>query len=621
MPINKHGFVIFYLKIEEIKLGNVPGKRANHNSGLWIPPNPWDSSKDTATATLNVSQDDLLRARVKGWFMGDNSSIREKSWIDTNGNGVKDPGDQLLPEGRWVLPDDWEYLAGPNWKTLRPHWDIMDRPNDNIISVCDADGDKAEKFGDYINGPLGNCTLITKLVAVKPVIGPYNQLDHYDPLLQAGVWADPKVPGGLRKTVVPNGELDRWDAPMPPAKMMFTITKGPGFFKAADKADIYYLTTGAFIYYTSPFYAIEVPASPFIPPYVNNGGYDWDSWGGWAGGAAQGPYNFWHIFNYLTGDVPAEDSMHPTKVEVYSDNHGEAMVYLNGDANLKLTKDFFAPTGTVVGTTVVKATADYPYLRKHPSVDSNTVTKTWTWGKEIAIRVRQWDADPLRKIIYAFVTDRDGFPVYGEQVDFAFDSAAGLIDKVLKPTGWETVGGRVQEISVFTQKPDPKQIDVYLKPVKDDPSTPLNEGPTSGVLGLTGILDEAAYYNPIRHGVAGIVVFRSEPSGVDIRVAFHEREGIIVKDVYLNFAYISPVDPIVPLAAGKWNQTLFISPTTPIAVALSSIPKDVEVTVWSSKGKAYKSSAPAWANDLKQMEWGVTYYFWVSKPATWIYGE
>jgi hypothetical protein len=289
------------------------------------------------------------------------------------------------------------------------------------------------------------------------------------------------------------------------------------------------------------------------------------------------------------------------------------MVYLNGDANLKLPADFFAPTGTVVGTTTVKVTADYPYLRKHPSVDSNTVTKTWTWGKEVAIRVRQYDADPLRKIIYVYVTDRDGMPVYGEPVDFAFDSAVGLIDKVLTPTGWKTVGGMVRQITAITQKPDAKQAALYVNPVL---------GPTSGLIGLNNkIMDEAAFYAQNRHGVAGIVVMRSEPSGVDIRIALHEREGTIIKDLYLNFAYISPTDPTVALAAGKWNEVLFISPTTDIAAALSSIPKDVEVTVWSSTGQAYKSSAPAWDSDLKQLKYGITYYIWVSKNATWTYGN
>ena len=174
----------------------------------------------------------------------------------------------------------------------------------------------------------------------------------------------------------------------------------------------------------------------------------------------------------------------------------------------------------------------------------------------------------------------------------------------------------MRNITALTVKPDSKQAGEYSRPVT---------GPTSGLLGpaglIGGIQDEKAYYPASRHGVAGIVVFRSEPTGVDIKVNFHEREGLIVKDVYLNFAYISPQDPVVPLMAGKWNQSLFYNPTTPIAEAISSIPKDVEVTIWSSQGQGYKSSAPAWANDLKELKWGVTYYFWVSKDTTWIYGN
>jgi hypothetical protein len=75
----------------------------------------------------------------------------------------------------------------------------------------------------------------------------------------------------------------------------------------------------------------------------------------------------------------------PTKVQVYSDNHGEAMVYLNGNWNLRLSPFNVngaadVPPGATVGTSTVVAMADYPYFRKHPKIISNNVTKTWTWG-------------------------------------------------------------------------------------------------------------------------------------------------------------------------------------------------------------------------------------------------
>jgi hypothetical protein len=72
-------------------------------------------------------------------------------------------------------------------------------------------------------------------------------------------------------------------------------------------------------------------------------------------------------------------------VQVYSDNHGEAMVFLNGNWNLNLAPFLTngaadVPEGAIVGNTTAIAMADYPYFRKHPKVVSTNVTKTWTWG-------------------------------------------------------------------------------------------------------------------------------------------------------------------------------------------------------------------------------------------------
>jgi len=126
-----------------------------------------------------------------------------------------------------------------------------------------------------------------------------------------------------------------------------------------------------------------IPAHDAIPAFVNNGGYDWSSFD-----RPYGPYIFWTIINRpdLNAAVPTADPAgHPTKVEVYSDNHGEAMVYLNGDWNLNLSGYNVngaadVPYGATVGSTTVQAMADYPYFRKHQAILSNTVTKTWIWG-------------------------------------------------------------------------------------------------------------------------------------------------------------------------------------------------------------------------------------------------
>ncbi|MBM4462845.1 MAG: hypothetical protein FJ012_05855, partial [Chloroflexi bacterium] len=331
--LNQHGFVVFFLKFESITLTKVPGERSGHNTGDWIPGNPCiddptpagQLAADLLAKEANVSADDLLRVRVRGWFMGDDQSIRQKEYCDVNGNGILDMYDYVLPEGRWVLPDDWQYLAGPQWQQFRSNYDIMNTPS--IPSAT-----------SYYT-PLGPYYTAAGEVGNFPVIGPYSSLDGN---MAVGL-PYTSLPGrqfGARDTTVPDGILNWYDCPMPPAKVTFEILSGPGYFRAADKADIYYMWDYGWRYWTNPYYAIEIPAGQEIPPFCNNGGYDWDSWG-WSKEPGYGPYWFWRIINRLPFGTPLgatmpDDPAHPTKVQVYTDNHGEAMVYINGDWNLNL---------------------------------------------------------------------------------------------------------------------------------------------------------------------------------------------------------------------------------------------------------------------------------------------
>jgi len=294
------------------------------------------------------------------------------------------------------------------------------------------------------------------------------------------------------QTVVPNGALDKWDAPMPPAKVIYKINSGPGFFKGANKADIYYTGSGASKKYTNPFYASNIPAHEAIPAFINNGGYDWSSFGNPL--PNYGPYGFWQIINQPSAGAPvasygpilatknaqgqvinpgvpnADWAGHPTKVEVYSDNHGEAMVYLNGFWNLNLSAfitngAYDVPPGAAVGTTAVQALADYPYLRKHEAMLSNTVSKTWTWGKQILgaepAPYPDGSNDPAdtrmviqtgtltnlqgtypnetamsdKKMAWVFVTNPDGFPAVGERVDWTVEQASGSGANIPDVTG------------------------------------------------------------------------------------------------------------------------------------------------------------------------------------------
>ena len=194
--------------------------------------------------------------------MGDDLSNRPARVVDSNHNGIIDIGDMVLPEGRWVLPDDWPNLAGhdPNttdtqWMRLRGHWDIMDQPGDEIMSIGDGEriwvlnpdtgqfewliidqADKAEELGPYfpwVTNPVTGISMIAGPIrAEDPVIGPYSSLDTYTAFVY---W--PKLD---RKTIVRNAKLNWWDCPMPPAKIIFEITEGNGFFKEVDKGDVYY---------------------------------------------------------------------------------------------------------------------------------------------------------------------------------------------------------------------------------------------------------------------------------------------------------------------------------------------------------------------------------------------
>jgi hypothetical protein len=129
-----------------------------------------------------------------------------------------------------------------------------------------------------------------------------------------------------------------------------------------------------------------IPANPLIPAFNQQagGGYDWNSYDG-----THGPYQFWTIINQpdMNAITPG-DAMHPTKIEIYSDNHGEAMAWLNGDWNLDLgiytgKGGADVPVNEVVGTTTVQASADYPYIRNDQAIFSTTVEKVWFWSGQV----------------------------------------------------------------------------------------------------------------------------------------------------------------------------------------------------------------------------------------------
>lgn len=443
-------FVVYYMKLEDVTLGLVPGCRLGHNDSNFTTSsstsqcpseqgpigngqNVWDASGDVTEMTANVSADVLARVRVRGYLERQNCPVRDAGQTS---------GGAYLPPNRCIFPDDWEFIAGGALaEEFRPNYDIMKAPD--------------TPFAD-------NATCDTPF---EGLAGPFSWLDpapvDLSPLTPSNYCGDslaPHVDGGQRETVAPDLDVDSWDAPMPPALVRLALS-GSGFIRPADKASVY--TNNI-----NPFYVTHIPAEPWITP-INEDltGYQWNTWGI---GSKSGLYQFWtsladhsvdstlpdqSIISCAGSSNPCNDPQ-PTGgyswIKIYTDNHGEAMAYVNGDANLTfdecanssnsaghnivLLSGWYCEKNDVVGTTTLTAAADYPDKRKHEPLDSNDVTITWKWGGIKEVTVEPGENAQFNYVVL-HVTDRDGFcgnspslhPVLGEAVSFLIDSTGGII--------------------------------------------------------------------------------------------------------------------------------------------------------------------------------------------------
>lgn len=540
--VSKHAFVIYYMKINTINVSLATQfSKPSHNgsvvadwaSGTAAPANPWNASLDDAdnATEWNVSKDLLVRGRVTGWFTNTNPSGRARD--DSNPLNV-------LPADRWVMPNDWPLLAGGpadpadgtdaigTAEQFRPYYDILFAPNNTrglalttpegasaiqVATVATSAANTATAFAvtSCVDLPAGaaiivgttgkvvsSCTssvlTITVALAAAPAAGtpvflvtgvpfegPFSLLDI------KGLFAEGKGgaalsnwdPGNIRDTSLGDGDVDMWDAPMPPAPVSVQI-RGTGFIKQVIKDEIYYVGTpnSTAQVYPNPFYISNIPDSPFIPAIVVGGGYFWDSWGSdGPGGLGQGVYRFWTparigvnsagIGDTFTAAQTAEltyirgaygDNTIARDLVVYTDNHGEFMVAANGDFRTDLTAcatnvlagGKHCKPGDKVGTGTITATVDYPDFRgKHFPVLSNAATVDWTWGGYKDVTVEAGETDQFKYIVF-HALDRDAFcrvptgavslhPVLSgaandawgtnpaETVDFLIDSGEGII--------------------------------------------------------------------------------------------------------------------------------------------------------------------------------------------------
>jgi len=227
--------------------------------------------------------------------------------------------------------------------------------------------------------------------------------------------------------------------------------------------------------------------------------------------------------------------MHPTRVEVYSDNHGEAMAYLNGDFNLVLTQ--FNSNGAaniqpghVVGSTIVRAEAIYPYVHLPKTIISGNVTKTWTWDGIVLGP----DATPVGGHKYVDNGATEYWPAGGY---FGVNSAR----MVLSTGSISNETGSWPNQLAYSNK---KAIWVWVCD---------RDGKQAGVLG-----DRVQWDISITQGVAGVV---PQISGVDTNGAGMNDYNVVTKGIQLIDGFLAGTNGIVTDVYGYQGVSYLIDPT------------------------------------------------------------
>jgi len=465
----------------------------------WVPSNPWNSSLDDAdgAAEWNVSKDILARVRVTGWFLTTNPSGRPAD--TSNPLNILPANRWVMPDDWAQLNGGPIDVAGLNETThnigtaeeFRPYYDLMIAPNNAaglalthpngtafaVVGVVAAanpgvgsvanplrvvscvsltPGTGTLVIGTTSLGSVVSCTsgllVVTSPLAAPaaagaliitagiPFEGPYSLLDILGLAAQnggnAGAALSNLVPGSTRDTTWSDGDVDAWDAPMPPAMLSIKL-RGTGFLKPVVKSDVYYLGTANTTTqtYPNPYYIQNIPDSPFIPAVVVGGGYLWNSWGNdGPGGSGDGVYRFWDWAIIGSNSAGIGETLSAADVTelgiigsfhgavardavVYTDNHGEAMFAANGDFKTDLTAcatnalagGKHCKPGDKVGTATITATADYPDFRgKHFPVLSNAVTVDWLWGGYKDVTVHPGETDQFKYLVF-HAMDRDAF--------------------------------------------------------------------------------------------------------------------------------------------------------------------------------------------------------------------
>lgn len=454
-PIMEHGFLVYFLEFEDVTLAEDV--------------TPWDS----LTGLTPLEEDGYVAVQVRGFFDYRFSHLmattRAAKGIDLNGDAV---ADVWLPAGRYVLPDDWWLLAGTTNINLRPNFDLMDQADlDTIVSPLDTNLDYDEELGPYDSEVR---TTDPPAEAEYPTIGPFSTLQLWS---TEDMWiTEATVPSsigpydeGERNTVVPDGEINWYDAPMPQALVLFDIvdySTSLGELPSLcglDKGDLEgygFQWSGDDKIYQSPYYAVEIPASWQIPA-----GYNWRSWERdpsflyWYL-VDDGPYDFWTDLQLKSViSNTSESPIDPWDVEVYSDNHGIAAVTVDALDNM--------------GRVTITATAEYPYLLRGKYGPRVSDEIDIIWGPKVVHLNPDFEADP-RDGDAPLTVDFDpgwttgGTPPY-VKAEWDFD-ADGDID-VTRTGSWNTAGAIPDETWTYDDE------GIYTIRLTITDSTPSPAGP------------------------------------------------------------------------------------------------------------------------------------------------
>ncbi|MCL4232597.1 MAG: hypothetical protein KJ053_13550 [Dehalococcoidia bacterium] len=454
-------------------------------------------------------------------------------------------------------------------------------PGGTALTVTRASSCGGVTGGTNVAASHAAAAVVTVVTATGvPFEGPYSLLDLPGLAVtgMGGAALSNYDPNNIRDTIWGDGDVDMWDAPMPPSLLTLSI-RGAGWIKQVLKQDVYYVGTAnaSGQVYPNPFYIVNIPDSPFIPAVVAGGGYLWDSWGNDGPGCTpnapldcvgatngDGVYRFWrpagigsNIWGVgdssVTTTQAAElaairtaygDSTIARDLVVYTDNHGEAMVAANGDFKLDysgcasnaLAGGKHCAPGDKAGASTITAVADYPDFRgKHYPLLSNVATVNWTWGGYKDVTIEDGETEQYKYVVF-HAMDRDGFcysltggvllhPVLSGAANDTWWYSDGTTTVTNPP---ETVDFMIDsgEGIILTTNAGASSSSTYSKQFAEGVptfSTYANDPATSGVkefplsaLAATGATDECQAWIKVSNSLLGIL---------DILVIAHDDEG------------------------------------------------------------------------------------------------